>query len=98
MFKIKDRIALLYSLLMIILISIFAILFYSLLKINIDKNPIMSSFEISNKQTNTAGTKKDNINSSIIISSEPVGIQDNREKNKSSEDDFLIILDIKCRS
>jgi signal transduction histidine kinase len=93
MFKIKDRIALLYSLLMIILISIFAILFYSLLKINIDKNPIMSSFEISNKQTKTAGIKKDNINSSIIISSEPVGIQDNREKNKNSEDDFLIILD-----
>jgi signal transduction histidine kinase len=94
MLKIRNRIALLYSLLTIALIIICLILFYCFLKININRQPILSSI-ISDKSYNVSMPKKKEAkaNDQITISLKDNSINNNIGENLNSKNCLLIILD-----
>ncbi|MFT8314410.1 MAG: HAMP domain-containing sensor histidine kinase [Clostridium sp.] len=97
MLKIRNRIALLYSLLTIALIIICVILFYCFLKINIDRQPILSSI-ISNKSYNVSipkekGAKANDANNKITIALKDNSINNSIGKDLYSKNSLLMILD-----
>jgi len=98
MLKIRNRIALLYSLLTIALIIICLILFYCFLKININRQPILSSIisdnsYVSSMKKRNKGSKANDANNQITISLEDNSINNNIEKDLNHKDFFLMILD-----
>lgn len=98
MLKIRNRIALLYSLLTIALIIICLILFYCFLKININRQPILSSIISDNSYVSSM--KKENkiandndANDQITISLKDNSINDTMGENIYSKNSLLMILD-----
>lgn len=97
MLKLRNRIALLYSLLTIALIIICLILFYCFLKININRQPILSSI-ISDKSYNVSmpknkGAKANYANNQITIALKDDSINNNMGENIYSKNSLLMILD-----
>lgn len=98
MLKIRNRIALLYSLLTIALIIICLILFYCFLKININRQPILSSIisdnsYVSSMKKENKIAKANDANDQITIALKDNSINNNIEENLNFKNCLLIILD-----
>ncbi|QAA32314.1 sensor histidine kinase [Clostridium manihotivorum] len=93
--KIKSRIALLYSVLTVILIIFFIVLFYLFLKLNLNKEPLISNLSLNastskitvSKKGKAVGTDSDSV---IIIGKKPQAVVESKSDKATKAEDSIM--------